>query len=325
MRTERSSKFSCGILYPIVGTLLLTGSAAAQIGPGANHLTFTTLGTMSGPVPTAHRSEPANLVRYGSENILLDVGDGTTDQLAKVGIRVADVRTIIISHLHFDHIGGMFALLSERYQSRSEREPLTIYGPPGTKRTVARLYAAMEDGLNAVGWEPQKNYTVIEVSDGSKFSIGGVAITAAQNSHYSTLRLGPEIGPKPVSLSYRFDTPVRSICFTGDTGPSADVERLCRNVDLLVSEISYPADQALVLLKRARPDFPPEALLTLLPHFTKEHLPPDKAGLLALHCNAKSLVLTHNALDPAGLSPAKAAIAANYKGQIIFAEDLEVF
>jgi hypothetical protein len=57
------------------------------------------------------------------------------------------------------------------------------------------------------------------------------------------------------SLSYRFDMTDRSIVFTGDTGPSSDVERLARGADLLISEIGEP-EAAAAEVKALRPDLP---------------------------------------------------------------------
>ena len=103
--------------------------AAAPVQPGA--MTFTTLGTNSGPIPNPERSEPANLLRFGDQVVLVDVGDGAPEQLVKAGVPLKAVTAVVISHLHFDHTGGLFAFLGLRYQAGIQG-PLTIYGPPGT-------------------------------------------------------------------------------------------------------------------------------------------------------------------------------------------------
>ena len=48
--------------------------------------------------------------------------------------------------------------------------------------------------------------------------IDDVRVSCCENTHY---RPEAELGQEgPVSLSYRFDTPDRSILFTGDTDPA---------------------------------------------------------------------------------------------------------
>ena len=47
---------------------------------------WVTLGTRAGPVASSTRSQPANLLIAGGQNILVDVGDGTAGQLAEIQI-----------------------------------------------------------------------------------------------------------------------------------------------------------------------------------------------------------------------------------------------
>lgn len=302
-----------------------TPAPAASSQPSG--LTFTTLGTNSGPISDPKRSESASLVRDGDTAILVDVGDGAVEQLAKAGLHVGDLDAVFLSHLHFDHTGGLFALVSLRFQA-GYAQPLTIYGPPGTKATVEALLAAMAPGTAAVrtmrpkgAGDPDFGLTVVEIGDGAVVTIGSIKVRAAANSHYETL---PE-DARPVSLAYRFEAPGRSALFTGDTGPSPAVEALCgAGVDLLVSEIMDPR-LAIKHIRERRPDIPVFALPIVESHFRKEHLSPDEVGKLAAACKAGALVLTHIALEDDELAGAKATIARRYGGEITFADDLRTF
>lgn len=298
-------------------------TAAAAI-PAGRQSVWIELGTQSGPIPTGTRSEPAHLLIAGGQPILIDAGDGAAEQLAKAHVALTDVRTVFISHLHFDHTGGLFAIMGLRYQAGSPNTPpLTIYGPPGTKALAASLRAAIQPA-SALTPTPVPDYNVIELNDGSKVSLGGVTVTAAANSHYV---LWNGAGPKPVSLSYRFDMPDRSIVYTGDTGPSANVERLAHGADLLVSEI-MDADTALAAIKRNRPDIPAFAFPFVRRHFDKEHLSADQVGLLAERAGVHALVLTHfggatGRQDQ--IDRLTRQIARRFHGPIRFANDLDRF
>lgn len=287
-------------------------------------LTFTTLGTNSGPIPRGDRSEPANLVRRGDQLILVDVGDGAAEQLAKAGLSIDSIPTILISHVHFDHTAGLFGFLSLRFQT-SGTSPLTIYGPPGTQETVTRLFAAMQPGAAAIQTMrleggPDAGVRVVELRDGQQLDLGEIRVTAAENTHYATL----PADRRPISLSYRFDAPGRAILYTGDTGPSPRVEQLCKGVDLLVSEIMNPA-LAIAHIKATRPGGPPAIYKVVEDHFRREHLSPEEVGKLAAACGAKTLAATHNALERNQLRGARAQIASHFKGRIVFAEDLQTF
>jgi ribonuclease BN (tRNA processing enzyme) len=315
-------------LAAILAALFLASAMPASGAPVSAALTFTTLGTNAGPIPRADRAEPANLVRYGDQVVLVDVGDGAAGQLAKAGVPLGRVQAVLISHLHFDHTGGLFALLSLRFQSR-QNTPLAIYGPPGTKDLVQQLFLAMGSGAGAVRsmgpsvyGPPETGVSVVEIQDGSAFALGAIRITARENSHYQTL--GPPSADRPLSLSYRFDAPGRAIVYTGDTGVSDAVAQLCRGADVLVSEIMDPA-LALAQIRKTNPDFPPAAAKALEGHFRLEHLAPADVGRLAAACGVRTLVATHNSLERDELAGARRQIGASYKGEIRFADDLQTF
>jgi ribonuclease BN (tRNA processing enzyme) len=286
---------------------------------------FVTLGTSSGPNTNSRRAQPANYVRYGDTTLLVDAGDGVSEQLGKAGISFEEIDAVLVSHLHFDHTGGLFAFLGRRYQTRVFSK-LTVYGPPGTKGTVDGIIAAMmpmadtRDMLASLtGKDPGDDIKVVELVQGSKFSVGRIAVTAAVNTHYI---LSDKHGKKAQSLSFRFDMPDRSIVYTGDTGPSSNVEALAKNVDVLICEIMDP-DTSLARLKKSRPDVPALAFKAVENHFRQQHMSPREVGLMAKRSGAKSLVLTHIALEDDELADARKRIAESFGGPVRFAEDLE--
>ena len=290
---------------------------------------FITLGTMAGPIPDPQRSQPSNLLRIGDLNILIDVGDGTAEQLAKVQVPLNDVRHIFISHLHFDHTGVLFGFLGMRYQPRGTGV-VTVYGPQGTRRTVEGLVAAMqpmsEAGVGVPGQTrnpPENMIRVQEVSDGDVVVIGDVRITAAVNSHYS-FPADSDDAARYQSLSFRFDLPDRSIVYTGDTGPSKNVERLANGADLLVSEVIDP-DRAMALLGQAFPNAPEPLKEVFRYHMLEQHLVPEEVGKLAEAASVGRLVLTHHNLVGDGLPSAVNAIAKIYRGPVTVANDLDRF
>src|SRR3546814_11023405 len=89
------------------------------------------------------------------------------------------------------------------------------------------------------GKPPAESVRVIELHDGWSGRIGGVVVTAVSNSHYALQPDAPG-STKRDTYSFRFDTPDRSIVYTGDTGPSVAVERLAQNADMLLSDIVDP-------------------------------------------------------------------------------------
>jgi beta-lactamase superfamily II metal-dependent hydrolase len=101
----------------VIATKPVTSTTRLKTTTVLDHkMVWTTLGTMSGPIPSPDRSQPANLLWNSQHAILIDAGDGAAEQVAKAGHSLSDVDTIILSHLHIDHTGGLSALIGMRYQ-----------------------------------------------------------------------------------------------------------------------------------------------------------------------------------------------------------------
>ena len=111
------------------------GVLAATADP---QLSWTTLGTQSGPIPYAERSQLANLLVVKGKPWIVDCGDGAMKRLAAAEFKPAQVDTAFISHLHMDHIGGLQALIGLRWFTGA-RNMLTIthLGIAGTTNAQA--------------------------------------------------------------------------------------------------------------------------------------------------------------------------------------------
>lgn len=73
------------------------------------------LGTSS--QPNGSRNYSSLLVNVGQHNsVMVDCGEGTQRQLAdrKIGgnDRLANVKTILVTHMHMDHVSGLVPLLA---------------------------------------------------------------------------------------------------------------------------------------------------------------------------------------------------------------------
>ncbi len=90
-------------------------------------IAVTILGNSSAkPTSTGHPS--AQVVNVNEQYFLVDAGEGVQRQMARCGLSPLKLRAIFISHLHGDHLYGLFPLLST-LGLYGRRTPLRIYAP----------------------------------------------------------------------------------------------------------------------------------------------------------------------------------------------------
>lgn len=329
----RHSAVACGAAVGVLIGLLAGSTGVAQPRAGgapprdAAPSEFVVLGTASGPNSEAARAQPANALLVRGQLYLVDAGDGAVAQLAKAGLRLPAVRGVFLSHLHFDHVGGMLAVIGLRMQLEV-RGTLRVFGPPGTRELVDGLLAASRPAMRAGYGIPGQGFSteveVVELTDGDAVDLDGFAIKVAENSHFR-MPEGDPAAPPGVSLSYRFDLADRSIVYTGDTGPSAELTALAQGADLLVSEM-IDVDAVLALMRpgAAAPSDPAGAT-GFAWHMYAHHMTPLQVGELAGAAGVGHLVVTHYAPNPTTPEHAQRyldAIRENFDGNAELATDL---
>lgn len=82
----------------------------------------------SSALPTSKRSTAAHLLSINERFFLIDCGEGTQIQLRKNKLSPARINHIFISHLHGDHVFGLFGLVSS-LGMMGRRADLHLYGP----------------------------------------------------------------------------------------------------------------------------------------------------------------------------------------------------
>ena len=299
----------------------------AAAAPDSDTAVWITLGTGGGPILRVRRAGPANALVLGGEVILFDAGEGVIQGLARAGLRLDQVSTVVISHLHPDHIAGLSALIALRWHV-SATSPLVIAGPPGTSELVDGIIASLKpvEATKSPDEKPSPstaNWVAARViaCDGTSQMIGRVQIKAVRNSHYS-LRDGTD-SKTATSCSFRIEAGERSIVYTGDTGPSPAVTALARHAELLVSEV-MDLDAALANVDRQSAYLTAEQREGVNWHLKAHHLTAEQVGVLAQEAEVGQVVLTHLVPGDDGETTTAgytAGIANTFRGKVIVAED----
>jgi ribonuclease Z len=104
--------------------------------------TLVILGSSSA-LPTSERFPTAQVLNVQERFFLIDCGEGTQIQLRKYNIRLGRLNHIFISHLHGDHVFGLFGLLSSLGLMGRSQE-MHIYGPPDLAGIVSMHFKAFD-------------------------------------------------------------------------------------------------------------------------------------------------------------------------------------
>ncbi|MCE5347751.1 MAG: ribonuclease Z [Bacteroidales bacterium] len=87
----------------------------------------TVLGSSSA-LPTSERYPSAHVLNAHERFFLIDCGEGTQMQMRKNKIRFGKINHIFISHLHGDHVFGLYGLLST-FSLMGRKSPLHLFAP----------------------------------------------------------------------------------------------------------------------------------------------------------------------------------------------------
>jgi ribonuclease Z len=88
---------------------------------------LTILGSSSA-LPTSERYPSAHVLNAHERLFLIDCGEGTQMQMRKNQIRFGKINHIFISHLHGDHVFGLYGLLST-FSLMGRNTPVHLYAP----------------------------------------------------------------------------------------------------------------------------------------------------------------------------------------------------
>ena len=200
------------------------------------------------------------LVCSGDTHLLVDAGISLrriTAALALLGLQMADMDGILLTHAHTDHVCALNTL------TRHHRTPL--YASPGTAAQVCEKCGAAQ-------------YQMRTVRPGEPFSVGDITVTAFPTSHDAW-----------GSMDYRLDTASGSIGVLTDTGYITDEAfDALRGVELLVLESNHDIE---TLRSGPYPYYLKERILGAYGHLSNEDAG-RFAAEMARH-GTKEIVLAH--------------------------------
>lgn len=273
---------------------------------------ITLLGTGS-PIPDPNRAGPCTLVQAGAQNIMIDCGRAAIMRLLAAGVLPGMVSTILITHLHSDHITDLNDLVTTRWVMMPVNIPLKVVGPAGTRQVVDAMLnmLTLDQGYRHAHHEDLRangplTVDVVEVGAGESFSIGEVTVSTHATDHR----------PVDPSIGYRIEHDGKVAALAGDTIPCPGLDDLCQNADVYVQTVIR--DDQVKQLASLLPNS--QRFLDILDY----HSTVSQAGQTAARNNVKTLMLTHcvPAVQPGQEDDWIGAAREHFSGNIILGPDL---
>lgn len=161
-------------------------------------------------------------------NLLIDCGATSLVAMKQLEIDRNAIDTIVITHFHADHFGGIpFFILDAQFFSK-RCDPLTIAGPVGLKVWYERVMETAFPGSSLA--EQKFELKLVEIAAGTSAHVSDAKISAYQALH------GPADGPY---LAVRVEAEGRSIAYTGDTEWTPALIPAARDADLFIAEAYF--------------------------------------------------------------------------------------
>ena len=265
----------------------------------------TVLGRASAkPTVTSHPS--AQIVNVNEQYYLVDAGEGVQQQMFRCGINPLRLRGVFISHLHGDHVFGLFPLIST-LGLYGKKTPLTIYAPKPfgeilechlryfdkelpyevewvevdtTKhqiifenRTLEVWSIPLRHRVPTAGYLFREKPSELNVNKFAieRYGLSIKQIVAAKAGEDIELEDGTILPNEKITFVAH---PPQSYAYCSDTNRSGVVAKYVAGVDMLYHEATYAADQK----KEAK---------------NRGHATTEDAAKTALAAGAKKLLIGH--------------------------------
>ena len=234
----------------------------------------TILGSASAK-PTVNRHPSAQVVNIHEQLYLVDAGEGVQRQMFRLDINPLKIKAVFISHLHGDHVMGLFPLLSTM-GLYGRRTPLPIYAPAPFGEILDCHLRYFDSQLPYTPqWVPVDTTKNLKIYDSKSLEVWSIPlrhrvptagflfrekqpplnvrkeqidrhgltiaqITAAKRGEDIALDDGTMLPNGELTyLPYR----ARSYAYLSDTSWSPKAAGLCSGVDLMYHEATYASDE----------------------------------------------------------------------------------
>jgi ribonuclease Z len=264
------------------------------------------------PMPDMTRANACAAVIANGRVVIIDAGPGAWSRLAAANVPGAKVDTVLLTHLHSDHIGDLGEVETQSWLG-GRKVPLQVDGPPAPDAKERTTDAEAETFGTSGTEDVVKGFAQAYNAD-AEFRIAQghdlVPTEAARMIGHDVPRPGPEeavtvydkgglkiqaflVNHDPVepAYGYRFEYGGRAAVISGDTARVESMVRFSKDADVLVHEA---LNRDMVEMLASALDASGNARAgTMARQIIAYHTSPVEAAEIAKEAQVPLLVFTH--------------------------------
>ena len=318
----------------IATTSKTTGKAVRPVllseRPASDEMRISFFGTWYTPRP----SQACNsvFVELGNGNsFVFDCGSGVVSRYVAMGVAYSRMDKVFLTHLHGDHMNDLVTIYCFG-PSSDRKSPLHVWGPSGDTKNEGTWFFCQKM-LEMTKWH-RNSFSFLPtgyVEGGDGYDLEAHELRYMENPGiaYSnngvTITHFPAVHARDGSISYKLEWNGLSMVFTGDTKPNNYVLEHAKGVDVLIHEMTTPAEVWTTKQTGLTAGDTYEYVLSLNKQVIENSHTLQRAfGYILSQTKPKLGVATHFPDDPDLVTPALNDIGAFYAGPVAIARDFLV-
>lgn len=211
----------------------------------------TFLGTAPGQ-PVSGRGHAALLLQRDDNRILVDAGEPCATRLSELGVPLATISDVLITHAHADHVGGLPMFIQSCFLA-GRKTPLYVWTPRSLTMVLRQWLEVLFLTPELVGFQ----IVFHTWEEAERHQCGAWKVRAFETTHLELYR--PQIPETagPTLRAYGFVLAVGDlrVVHSGDLGALSDLDGpLSKPTSLTICEATHMSDVELFDFLRKHPD-----------------------------------------------------------------------
>ena len=246
------------------------------------------------PLPDPERAGPCVVIVAGTKMYLVDIGEGGSRNIGRMGLPGGRIEALFLTHFHSDHIDSLGPLMLQRWVGGNNTQPLPIYGPEGVEDVVKGFNQAysLDRGYRVAHHGPDIVHPTGFGGEAHTFALTPEAPTLVlEQDGLSVHSFAVEHNPIEPAVGYIFEYKGRKIVVSGDTRKTKSVVAAAKGADLLAHEALSP--ELVKHLEKGAKATGRDGLAHIMNDILNYHTSPEEAAEQARDAGVGYLLLYH--------------------------------